>query len=167
MNFETITGYFYKLFNICYLIVLAPMGIFIFLYVQFNSGEILPLITDDQMVLTLQLGLAVMGIVDLVTMHAIQKKRIKKIASRQGLRNKMEEYSLVAILRIAAGAVACLVMAAGFWLTNSEWFTVFLMLILVWLGFQWPTPRKMSNDLKLKGDEKDVILYKRDLLRNQ
>ncbi|NJN41906.1 MAG: hypothetical protein HC811_06465 [Flammeovirgaceae bacterium] len=92
---------------------------------------------------------------------------MKIILVKSSLRTKMEEYASVAILRIAAGAVACLVMAAGFWLTSSELFTVFLMLILVWLGFQWPTPRKMSLDLKLKGDERDVILYKRDLFRNQ
>lgn len=165
MNFETITGYFYKLYNICYFIVLIPMGLFIFLYVKLNNQSMAPLIGDQNMILIIQIVLAGMGLVDLLVIGYVQRKKIQRIALQASLRVKMEDYAGVAILRIAAGSVACLVMATGFALTSSEWFTVFLVLILVWLTFQWPTPRKMSGDLKLKGDERDVILYKRDLFK--
>jgi hypothetical protein len=51
-------------------------------------------------------------------------------------------------------------MAAGLFLTGSEWFAIYFLGLVVWLVFQWPSPRRVSKDLKLRGDEKQMVLTK-------
>jgi hypothetical protein len=53
-------------------------------------------------------------------------------------------------------------MAAGLYLTGSELFTLYFLFILLLLYFQWPTPYRVSKDLKLKSDEEKMVLTKGD-----
>ena len=51
-NFSSIKGYFYRLNNVSYLIVLLPLGLFLFLYYQMQVGKITPTVQDQNLVRT-------------------------------------------------------------------------------------------------------------------
>ena len=56
-------------------------------------------------------------------------------------------------------------MAIGLALTSHAYFTIYFSISLLWLFFIWPTPSRVSKDLKLKGDEKKMVLTKGEAFR--
>jgi hypothetical protein len=53
-------------------------------------------------------------------------------------------------------------MTGGYLLSRNEFMNVFFLLSLGWICFQLPTSRKVCRELKLKGDELDMVLHKKD-----
>jgi hypothetical protein len=51
-------------------------------------------------------------------------------------------------------------LAIGFFLTSDERFSIYFAVIIIWCAWQWPTPRRVAGDLKLKGDERKMVLTK-------
>ena len=89
-----------------------------------------------------------------------QRKRLKGVVTS----DKMDKYYYLSLGRIMTGALASVVVAIGLLLTGSEIFSVFFLGILLWMTYQWPTPKRMCAELLLKGDEREMVLYKRESL---
>lgn len=164
MKFSSIKEYFYKLNNICYVITLIPLGVFIFLYLKMQKGEIYAAIQEQQQILTVQLAVFVLGGLILTIVHLVVKKKLKVYSRELGLGNKMDRYFYLSLNRIVMGALVSILVAGGLWLTGSEIFSVYFLGILLWMASQWPTPKRMCTELLLKGDEKEMVLYKRESL---
>ncbi|GAB1446972.1 MAG: hypothetical protein KF860_00425 [Cyclobacteriaceae bacterium] len=164
MKFSSIKEYFYKLNNICYVITLIPLGVFIFLYLKMQKGEIYAAIQEQQQILTVQLAVFVLGGLILTIVHLVVKKKLKVHSRELGLGNKMDRYFYLSLNRIVMGALVSILVAGGLWLTGSEIFSVYFLGILLWMASQWPTPKRMCTELLLKGDEKEMVLYKRESL---
>ncbi len=164
MKFSSIKEYFYKLNNICYVITLIPLGVFIFLYLKMQKGEIYVIIQEQEQILIVQAAIFVLGALILTIVHLVVKKKMKVHSRELSLGNKMGKYYYLSLNRIVMGALVSIVVAAGLLLTGSEIFSVYFLGILLWMAYQWPTPKKMCTELLLKGDEKEMVLYKRESL---
>lgn len=164
MKFSSIKEYFYKLNNLCYLITLIPLGVFILLYLKMQEGKFSNIIQDQAQILISQVVIFVLCFVILTSVHLVITKKMNNYSRDLSLGNKMDKYFYVSLNRIIAGAIVSLLTAAGFWTTASELFSVYFLGILLWMAYQWPTPKKMCAELLLKGDEKEMILYKRESL---
>ena len=162
MNFSSIKEYFYKLTNRCYLLVLLPLLTFVYLYFQFRSKKIIPIIQSEQHVTFILIGCAIACILNLTTVHLLARKRLVRYATETGLGNKLDRYYEIIVLRVGAGSASSLLMAVGLLLTGHEFFSLLFMLILIWILFQWPSSKKACKDLRLKGDEYEMVLYKKD-----
>jgi len=162
MNFSSLQEYFYKLSNRCYLLVLLPLGLFIYLFQQLMTRQIEPIVQDEPLVNIIIVTLCVFGLVNLTTVHGVSVQRLKKYAAELGLGRKLDRYHEIVLFRIAASSASSLMMAAGFLLTGSEVFGIFFIGILLWTLLQWPTSKRACQDLQLKGDEYDMVLYKKD-----
>jgi hypothetical protein len=57
-----------------------------------------------------------------------------------------------------------LLLAVGLFLTRSDIFTAFYIAGLIFSAVFWPTSRKVSDDLRLRGDERQMVYYKKDTL---
>lgn len=164
MKFSSIKEYFYKLYNICYLLTLIPLGVFIYLYMNMQAGKINILVQERNTILMLQIVVLAFATFFLTIVHLVIKKKMKVLSSKMGLGNKMDQYYYLSLIRIGSGAFVSSAIGLGLLYTGSEIFSVFFLGILLWMAFQWPTPKKMCVELKLKGDEKEMILYKRESL---
>ena len=156
MQFVTITQYFHKLFSASLLILLVPIMAFIVIYLQ-----VPPALTEKP---SLDL-IAVLWTTVLFTVLAMLfffNKKIKSIPHDQGLRVKLEKYFYLTIVSYILIALGCMVLAYGFYITKDDLFTGGFVLYLVVAGALWPTSAKASNDLKLKGDEREMVYYKKD-----
>jgi hypothetical protein len=162
MNFSSIKEYFYKLTNRCYLLVLLPLLMFVYLYFQLQSKKIIPIVQREQYVIILLLGSAIVTLINLTTVHLLAKKRLVRYAAEIGLGNKLDRYYEIIIFRVGGGSSSSLLMAVGLLLTGHEFFSLLFMLILIWILFQWPSSKKACKDLRLKGDEYEMVLYKKD-----
>ena len=164
MKFNSIKEYFYKLNNLCYVITLVPLGIFILLYLKMQKGEIHVVVQNGEQVLIVQVAAFVLSAIALTIVHLVAKKKIKTYSKGLGLGDKMDKYYYLSLGRIMTGALASVVVAIGLLLTGSEIFSVFFLGILLWMAYQWPTPKRMCAELLLKGDEREMVLYKRESL---
>jgi hypothetical protein len=89
-------------------------------------------------------------------------KKIKSIPIGQGLRLKLEKYFRLTIVRYTMVIFLCVVLAGGFYITHDDFITGLFAVNLIVLGFIWPTASKVCNDLKLRGDEREMVYYKKD-----
>jgi hypothetical protein len=89
-------------------------------------------------------------------------KKIKSIPIGQGLRLKLEKYFQLTIVRYRMIIFVCLILAGGFYITHDDFITGLFAVNLIFIGFIWPTASKVCNDLKLRGDEREMVYYKKD-----
>ena len=164
MNFVSLREYFYKLANRCYLLILLPLAVFIYLYYLLIERRIGPLVQDEFLVLTIVTTLIISCLVNLTTVHWLAWRRLGKISTISGLGEKLDRFVEIVMLRFGAYCASAMIMALGLLLTASEWFAGFFILILLWAALQWPRPRRACYDLKLKGDEYQMVRYKKDRL---
>ena len=157
MDFFTIEQYFNKLFSALFVILLVPIGAFIGSYLR--SVEVIA----SQINFSVDhhyLGAIVAA--DWLLIFILFNKRIKSIRNGQGLRIKLEEYFRLTIVRYIGGAAGCLVLAYGFYFSNDDLYTGAFVVSLLVLGLLWPTSPKVCRDLKLRGDEREMVYYKKD-----
>ena len=160
MNFSSIKEYFYKSTSYCFLIVLLPVIFFALIYnrlialdlgiINFNDSLLLP-------VLFLGIELIALTIVQLCVVQ-----RLKKIAKQPGLAMKLDAYFALTMIRIVVGALFCLVTVLGYLLTQNQLMDVLFFVTLAYTFFQFPTSRKTCIELKLRGDEREMVYYKKD-----
>jgi hypothetical protein len=164
MNFSSVKEYFYKMYNVCYAITLIPLAVFIYIYMELRAGGILPLVKDEEWVLGGMVCLIILGITTLTIVHLLTRKASRILAKEAGLGIKLDGYYSIAIRRIVTGTAVSVAMGAGLYATGNEIFSLVFLLILSWMAFQWPTSARLCKDLSLKGDEREMILYKKESL---
>ncbi len=164
MKFTSIKEYFYKLYNVCYFVTLIPLALFIYLYMQMQVGEINSYVQEPDHILIAQVGLFSLVLFSLTTVHLVVKKKMNTLSREFSLGDKMDRYYYLSLARVGGGAIGSTVMGAGLFLTGSEIFSGFFLMILLWMAFHFPTPARLCAELKLKGDEREMVLYKRESL---
>jgi hypothetical protein len=162
MIFDSIKGYFYKLYNICYVLVLMPLVLFLFLYYQAQVEKILPIIQDQSARLGTELTLFLLALFALTTVHLYLKRQLAEVSKEPGLGDKMGRYFSLAMWRTGVGSLTVFLMNIGFYLTGNIWFAVACAATVVWIGWLWPTPKRFCDDLSVRSDERDLMLRSKD-----
>lgn len=162
MQFSSIKEYFYKLYNYCYALTLIPLCIFIYLYLEMQVGKNNSLIQAYDQVLIFQVLFFFLAVSILTIVHWQVKKKLKTLTREYSLGTKMDKYFYLAITRIGIGNLVSCLAGLGLYLSGSEIFSLFLLFIFFWMAYHWPSPRKLCTELSLKGDEKEMVLYKRE-----
>lgn len=159
MEFTSITEYFYKISSRLLLILLVPIFFFICIYLQ--PGIVSADLPQHPNPLAI-----VAGAVFIVWIGGFIffNKKIKSIRNGQGLREKLEKYFRITIVRYTLFGFCSLLLAIGFLLTGNDLFAVIFILQLVLAGLIWPFSSKVSNDLKLRGAEREMVYHKKDTL---
>ncbi len=75
----------------------------------------------------------------------------------------MDGFFPLAVLKMAAYCFGSLLMAAGFFLSESHLFTAAFIAITMTIGFQWPSPSFFCNSLDLRGNERAMIMEAQDM----
>jgi hypothetical protein len=138
------------------LILLIPIFAFILIYLVLS-----PQTSSQQSIQLLIISLAVVLCAWSIVFVFFFKK-IKSIRNHQGLGLKLEEYFSLTIVRYILITFACLVLATGFYFTNDNLYTGIFVANLILAGVIWPTAPKICKDLKLRGDEREMVYYKKD-----
>jgi len=160
MNFSSLKEYFYKQYNACLLGMLLPMGAFLLIYYLSLSEMILPYIQAEELIDFLRYTYLALILIALTIVHLEIYRRLKSHAAAVGLGKKLDLYHLVVRMRMKTFIVISLFLAAGFLLTGHPWFSVYFACMIGWFLAQWPTPLKVSTQLKLRGDERTMVMTK-------
>ncbi|MEJ0057572.1 MAG: hypothetical protein WDN75_19165 [Bacteroidota bacterium] len=96
--------------------------------------------------------------IDLTSVHLWWKIRRKQLETLPELAKKMDGYYVLTLLKMLVYSGYSLIMAAGFFLTGSDWFTGLFILMSLVLGLQWPTPSAFCKYFTLRNDEREMIM---------
>ena len=165
MKYSSLREYFYKLHNLLYGIILFPFLVFVVLYWQMQRGGIEGPFRDNEIYTNFML--VVFGITlaaDWILSAFLFSKGVRAARKLESLGAKLDRYFSFSIMRFALVISGSLVLAVGFYLTENQLFTIIFGVNALVLVLFWPTPAKTCNDLQLRGDEKTLVLYKKDRL---
>ena len=162
MQYNSLKEFFYKLYNICLMMMFLPIAAFLIIYYLTLTGKLEPAIQTGKVINIILISFPVITILDLTIVHLVVKRRFGILNKEMSLGIRLEKYFSVAFIRISAIVATSIFMAAGLYLTGSELFTLYFLFILLLLYFQWPTHYRVSKDLKLKSDEEKMVLTKGD-----
>lgn len=91
------------------------------------------------------------------------KSRVAETAKTQSLlKDKLEHYYYGARNFYLLVGLACSLLALSLWLTTSGVLVVSYVIILFVMSLNRPTLKRYIKDLKLEGEEKDIILNKKE-----
>jgi hypothetical protein len=155
MTFITISQYFNKLHSALFLLLIVPLLVFIVLY--FLLAGLTP---DPRREYLIVIPSA--AVLDWMVATIIFNKKIKSMRHAQGLGAKLDKYFEITLVRYWLLSAASFLLALGFYLTGSDIFTGCYLVGLTASAMVWPTGRKVSNDLRLTGDEKEMVWFRKD-----
>lgn len=155
MNFITIGQYFNKLQSVLFILLIVPILAFSLIY---YFGSAVPAEPRTEFFIVIVSAV----VMDWAMGMIIFAKKIKSVRNEQGLGVKLDKYFKITIVRFSILSSASLMLALGLYLTGSDVFTWLYIAGLLLSGFLWPTGRKVAEDLHLKGDEREMVYFKRD-----
>lgn len=157
MKFNSVKEYFLKLNNTGYQLMMIPLILFIYFYTQSYFYDSQPLIEQrlGDYLLWVFIGLSIV-VLTIVQIQTAQKAN--RIASEVGLGIKLEKLGSVLLVRMVWKAVITLLMPLGLVATGNQLFSVLFGITLAWFFLQWPTPGRVANLLKLRGDEREMVM---------
>lgn len=161
MNFGSIKEYFYRVQGYCFLVMLIPLSLQLLIHFKVlftNSSSALVVVNEEVASITL----VVLLVVVLTIVHWYSKRRLLSISKKFGLGRKLDEYFILTLVRVSAGVLICFVSIGVYVVTQFDSLNLLFFLSFGWIFFQIPTSRKSCKELKLRGDEREMVLYKKD-----
>lgn len=163
MNFLSVKEFFYKVNTIGFILLLLP--VIVFLYLHVDAMKSFPIVADDERKNGLLLLASGFVAAILTVVNLIWRARMRHLKTYAELSRKMEGYFVLFVLRNGAYAASLLMLAAGYYLTHSIYFSGVYLVILLLLIAQWPGPARFCLAFELKGAERDLVLHNQDLTR--
>jgi hypothetical protein len=165
MKYNSIREYFYKLHSVLYAFVLLPLLCFAALYWWMSEGELEgPFHRDENMNQILLAALGGLVLMEWIISTFLFVRGLRMARKLTSLGDRLDRYYAFTLVRFAVIMTSSLALAVGFYLTENQWFTMIAGGSLLMLLAFWPGPAKVCRDLKLKGDERTLVLYKKDRL---
>lgn len=146
MNFHSAGQYFYTLYTILFAMSLVPLTLIgLFYYV-----DIEPVFTENDLV---WLIFAFAAVADLIVFELLHRKNLKTTFSLVSLSDKLKKYFSLTIVRFAGLSGALHLVVIGYFLVRNDQLTYTFVLVLLYIGFRWPTISRVCDELKLSRDE--------------
>lgn len=162
MNYQSLGQYFYKLYALTFVIMLVPLGVFIFLYQGLRLEYLKSVEWEYPVELT---SYAVMGIAILNWLTAFSLFHYRLIGLRKvpSLGERLSQYASLTLVRMGSFVAGMLFLASGYYLTENKWLTVIFLVSLLLPIIRWPNPGRVCRDLALRGDEYKIVFYRMDV----
>ena len=160
MKFKSPESFHQRISLLFHLIIALPLVVFIYLFLEMKHNDLKPLVNSVALEHVINTGFTILAAFFIVYAYNTYSGKLEGIRKLPGLVNKIEHYySLFQRLYLLVGLSSFLVVS-GLYLTTSPLFIVEYVLLLFLLSLHRPTPKKYVNDLRLKDEEKEVILSK-------
>jgi len=161
MHFHDLKDYLYKLNNLFHVMVAIPLLGFVYLYLESQVGRMQPLINNPDTILILHYILPLIIMVESGLAFIITKKSLSVFPNEDELRSKLSVYFRISLIKYAILEGAAIVSVVGYYLTLSKVYVVFYVVLLMIFSINRPTVYRISRDLKLEGEEKDIVVHKK------
>jgi hypothetical protein len=158
MKFGTVREYFSKLNTVGFQLMMMPLILFIVYYSQWiiQMPELVKFSKETSAVLLI--GIVSFCIAMLVIVQVSTKKKANKIAKEIGLGIKLEKLGSALKSKMIALSSLILLMPLMLLFTDEGYFAIAFGVLSLWYFLQWPTPGRVARLLKLRGDEKTMVI---------
>ncbi len=159
MKYSSIREYFNSFYNTLYGILLVPLLAFAYLYLEQQAGNLETKILENNVVIVV---LAFFVLMEWVVSFILFNKGIKQACQLIALVERLEKYRTITIVRYVIISSSCLLLAIGFYLTTNQALTAMFVMGMILQSSFWPTTYRLANQLKLNGEEREMIIHKKD-----
>jgi hypothetical protein len=164
MKFNSVKEYFYKLNSVAYQLMMIPMILFILYYAQ-PLVDLTFLKVDVTITYLIGIVIASVIVAALTIVQIYVWRKASSIALNVGLGIKLEKLGTLLLTKMKLlAAISCL-MPLALLFTANNYFTLGFAFLLCWYFIQWPAPGRVCRLLKLKGDERELIISRGEAFR--
>lgn len=161
MKFSSLREYFQKLHNILYVIVLAPVLSFGYVYLEAGYGARPMPAPDPGDFLSYALLFLLTALV--VAAAVTFSKKLNAIRSIAGMAGRLEAYGRATIIRFVLAAAAGFLGVAGLLITANPLHAGLFVFLMILLSVWWPSPRKLCRDLRLGKEERELVMRRGEI----
>lgn len=156
MDFITIRQYFHKVHIGVLSFVLLPLMVFIGL--SLTSVRV----DNDTYIASLVPGIFIAVVVVNLCAIFFFLVRLSHARKGAGLRAKLERYYRIVLVFYALMALSGLLLAAGYCLTQRNAYALTFIANLALCAMAWPYAKRTAHQLRLRGDEFEMVYYQKD-----
>jgi hypothetical protein len=159
---ETGKTYIQKLQTFAYICLGFPLLFFIYVYLESSAEMLEPMIAPEY---NLYVSVPVFAMVlFLIYLSTRNYKALKLEATKKTeFKEKLNLYHKASNTRFLYYGTCTLSITIGFFITDYEPFAVLFGIMIVLFSINNPNARKIAGELRLKGDEKSIILSGLDI----
>lgn len=158
MKFNSVREYFFKLNNTGYQLMMVPLVIFTFYYMQ-SIVDIPDLIfLSEEISRILFYALCGLSLIILTFVQINTHREAKSVSKAVGLGIKLERLADVLKRKMVTISIVVLIMPLALVFTGDNYFSIAFGVFVLWYFLQWPTPGRVCRLLQLKGDEKEMVI---------
>lgn len=154
--------YLRKLVNIAYINIAIPLVFFIWVYLESTSNQLIP-ITDYRSEKYVFFGTLIFGTVLVFLGHRRFELLLNQSKQIAPLYGKLLIFQKALTIRFIAYAVASSLFTIGFYVTNYQPFTFLFGLMIVLFSIHSPNARRVAKNLKLKKEDRLILLEGLDI----
>lgn len=165
MKFGTVREYFSKLYTMGFQLMMIPLILIIVYYAQWiiKIPELVKFNKEVSNALLFIMGC--LNVIVVIVVQILTQKRTNQIANEVGLGIKLEKAGSVLKTKMATLSTMILLMPLLLLFTDENYFAIGFVVLSLWYFLQWPTPGRVSRLLKLKGDEKAMVISRGDAFK--
>lgn len=157
--------YIRKLKIIAHLSIGIPLLFFIYVYLESTAEKLYPLISEE-FKMTVFIPVSLIGLALIIIGHKKYNQNISAAGEKEKLSEKLNCYKKGTTIRFISYSVSALFISIGFYLTDFQPFAALFGIMIVLFSINNPTARKAAIDLKLKDNDKEILLKGLDLPNN-
>jgi len=159
-------SYFNKLNLIFHAIVAFPLAAFVYLYLEIDKNGRKGTIEGTELAQNLIYVLPTIAIVLAGLAFLFYARRLPVVRTIEDFQTKLESYSQLLIQKYIWLEFSAVIAVAGVYLTAEVIYMAIYLFNLLFLSLHRPTVYRIAKDLKLKGQEKDIVVHKKELSEN-
>ena len=163
MAFRNLDEYYIRLNLVFHAILAAPLLLFIYIYLETRNGDMEPPISDAKNLGFLQLSITFITAIFVFLAFSWYRTRLSQVKPKDHLIKKLEYYRKIGLVQYILFGVASFTTVLGLYLTGKGWYTGLYVIVLMLMSINRPTLKKISDDMRLKGEERQIVLHKKPL----
>lgn len=154
--------YIQKLQTFAYACLGFPLLFFIYLYLESSVDQLEPKVSEDY---HLYIFFALLLLAVLLIILSFKKYQFARASARlkPDFKEKLYFYRKGSNQRFLLYGISTTIITFGFYLTNYQPFAALFGIMIVLFSINNPNDRKIVRELKLKDDEKTIILTGLDI----
>jgi divalent metal cation (Fe/Co/Zn/Cd) transporter len=162
INIKTPEDFHNKLGIVFHASLGLPLLPFVLLYLEIKNNGYIGFMPSG--IITLSISYLVPLISGLLVLYGYRTARSVGTEARQelSLKDKLLHYYVGARKFYLLVGLACIILAVTLWLTASGVLIVSYVIVLFVMSLNRPTSKRYIKGLQLMGEEKDIILNKKD-----
>lgn len=163
LKFSNSQEYLNKLQIQINLFIALPMLILIYFFLRIENNSYNPDILPDETLFYLRLGILFLVLILVVLGLVNFRKQINSLNSEMHLRDKLELLFAASLTRAYLFEIATLISLTGLILSGEQIYVGYYTICLVAFSITYPTFHRINQQLKLKKDDREIILSRRKI----